>query len=92
MKRLNQSAQAQCWYEMYGPGSKIFTINRLKNRGVVMVVKDEFQSPPSPTIPYTYNDTLEGLGCCELAELVSTHTIWVRKVSMGQPKFVPSQS
>ena len=57
-----------------------------------MVLEDEFQSPPSPTIHYTYNDTLEGLGCCELHESVSTHTIWVRKVSLGQAKFVPSQS
>ena len=64
----------------------------LKSRGVVRVLEDEFQSPPSPTIHYTYNDTLEGLGCCELYELVSTHTIWVRKVRMGQAKFVPSQS
>ena len=57
-----------------------------------MVLEDEFQSPPSPTIHDTYNETLEGLGCCEMAESVSTHTIWVRKVSIGQPKFVPSQS
>ena len=65
---------------------------RLKSQGVVMVVGGEFQSPPSLTIHYTYNDTLEGLGCCELPEAVSTHTIWLRKVSMGQAKFVPSQS
>ena len=64
----------------------------LKSRGVVTFVNDEFQSPPSPTIHDTYNETLEGLGCCEMAESVSTHTIWVWKVSMGQPKFVPSQS
>ena len=53
----------------------------LKSQGVVTVVENEFQSEPSPTIHYTYNDTLEGLGCCELPETVSTHTIWVRKVS-----------
>ena len=64
----------------------------LKSRGVVTFVNDEFQSPPSPTIHDTYNDTFEGLGCYELAESVSTHTIWVRKVSIGQAKFVPSQS
>ena len=56
------------------------------------VVEDEFESPPSPTIYYTYNDTLEGLGCCELHESVSAHTIWVPKVRMGQAKLVPSQS
>ena len=53
------------------------------------VVEDEFQSPPSPNIHYTYNGILEGLGCCELPESVSTHTIWIRKVSMDQAKFVP---
>ena len=41
---------------------------------------------------YTYNDTLEGLGCCELHESVSsTDTIWVRKGSMGQANFYPNQ-
>ena len=64
----------------------------LKSRGVMTVVEYEFQSPPSQIIHYAYGDTLEGLGCCELHESVSTHTIWVRKVSMGQAKFVPSQS
>ena len=56
------------------------------------VVEDEFQSPPSPTIHYTYNDTLEGLGCCELHESVSAHTIWVPKVRMGQAKLYPLMS
>ena len=65
---------------------------QLKSWGVVMVVEGEFQSQPSPTINYTYNDTLEGLRCCELHESVSTHTIWLRKVRLGQAKFVPSQS
>ena len=40
----------------------------LKSQGVVMVVGCQFQSPPSLTIHYTYIDTLEGLGCCELPE------------------------
>ena len=57
-----------------------------------MVLEDEFQSPPSPTIYHIDNDTLEGLGCCELHESVRTLTIWVRKVRMGRAKFVPSQS
>ena len=63
---------------------------RLKSRGVVSVVEDEFQSPPSPTIHYTCNDTLEGLRYCELPESVSTHTIWVQKVGLGKAKFVPT--
>ena len=53
-----------------------------------MVVGNEFQSPPFPTVHYTFDDTLEGLRCCELPESVSTHSIWVRKVGFGQAKFV----
>ena len=55
-----------------------------------MVVGDEFQSPPFPTFHYTFNDTLEGLRSCELPESASTHLIWVRKVGLGQAKFVPA--
>ena len=55
-----------------------------------MVVGDEFQSPPFPTVHYTFDDTLEGLRCCELPESVSTHSIWVQKVGLGQVKFVPT--
>jgi len=64
---------------------------RLKSRGVVMVVGDEFQSQLCLTTQYTNGERLEGLRCCELPESVSTHTIWVRKVSMAQAKLlVPS--
>ena len=57
-----------------------------------MVVEGEFQSQPFLTINYTNGDKLEGLGCCELSESVSTHSIWVQKVSMGQAKFVPTHN
>ena len=50
---------------------------QLKSRGAVMVVDDEFKSQPCKTIHYTYNETLEGLRCCELPELVQTHSILV---------------
>ena len=63
---------------------------RLKSRGVVMVVGDEFQSQPCLTIQYTNGERLEGLRCCELPESVSTHSIWVQKVGLGQAKFVPT--
>ena len=63
---------------------------RLKSRGVVMVVEGEFQSQPFPTIQYTNGERLEGLGSCELPESVSTHSIRVRKVGLGQVKFVPT--
>ena len=57
---------------------------RLKSQGVVMVVDDEFKSQPCKTIHYTYNETLEGLRCCELPESVQTHSILVWKVGKGQ--------
>ena len=61
---------------------------------VVTILEPTHQSQPSPTIHYTYNDILEGLGCCELPKPFNTHAIWVGNVSMGmgQAKFVPSQS
>ena len=55
-----------------------------------MVMGDEFQSSLSLTIQHTNGERLEGLRCCELPESVSTHSIWVRKVSLGQAKFVPT--
>ena len=61
---------------------------RLKSQDVVTVVEDEFQSPPSPTIHYIYNDTLEGLGCWML---------WIAYISQythnlgSKSKYGPSQ-
>ena len=57
---------------------------QLKSQGVVLVVDDEFKSQPCKTIHYTYNETLEGLRCCELPESVQTHSILVWKVGKGQ--------
>ena len=56
-----------------------------------MVVEGEFQYQPCLTIHYTNGERLEVLGCCELSESVSTHSIWVRKVGLGQAKFVPTR-
>ena len=61
----------------------------LKSRGVMTVVEDEFQSPPSPTIHYTYNDILEWLGCCELPESVHSHSILVYKVEYRPSQLYP---
>ena len=40
-----------------------------------MVMDDGPKSQPCKTIHYTYNQALEGLGCCELPQLVQNHTI-----------------
>ena len=63
---------------------------QLKSRSVVTVVEDEFQSQPCKTIHYTYNDTLEGLRWCDLPDSVHRYSIWVRKVGLGQARFVPT--
>ena len=42
-----------------------------------MVMDDEPKSQPCKTIHYTYNQALEGLGCCELPQPVQNHTILV---------------
>ena len=90
------------WYEMsrsvnthtilvwnVGTMHQNFHHPRLKSRSVVTVVEDEFQSPPSPTIHHTYNDTLEGLGCCELPESVQSHLILVWKVYYRPSQLLP---
>ena len=38
------------------------------------------QSPPYPTIHYTYNEMLDGLRCCEILECIRKHTILVWNV------------
>ena len=52
-----------------------------------MVVDDEFQSQPCPTIHYTYDETLEGSSWCDFIEWVQTHSILVWQVGAGQSIF-----
>ena len=49
----------------------------VKSQGVMMVIHDGFKSQHCSTIHYTYNETLEGLGCCGLPESVHIHFILV---------------
>ena len=64
---------------------------RLKNRGVVMVVDDEFKSQPYLTIHCTNGETLKGLSWCEWPESVQTHAILVWKADKGQANFDPTR-
>ena len=57
-----------------------------------MVVGNEFHSQPCLTIQHTKGERLEGLRCSELPESVSTHSIWVGEVGLGQAKFVPTHN
>ena len=64
----------------------------LKSRSVVMVMNDELKSQPYITIHYTYNEALEGVGCCELPKSVQTYSILVWKVGKGQANFDPTRT
>ena len=52
-----------------------------------MVFHHELKSQSYLTIRYTYNEALEGLGCCDLPEPVQTHTILAKKVDKCKANF-----
>ena len=58
----------------------------LKSWGVAMVRPEGFQSQPCTTIHHTYNETLEGLRCCELPKSVQSHSMVAWKL-----EYMPSQ-
>ena len=62
----------------------------LKSWGVAMVRHEGFQSQPCTTIHYTYNETLEGLRCCELPESVQNHSMLASKVECSQANCNPN--
>ena len=80
MNPLNQSKGTQSWCERWNSGQAIFNpIHDLKH--VVMTVLEPIcQSQPSPTIHYTYNETLERSSCCKILEAIQTHSILVWNV------------
>ena len=79
MNPLNQSKGTQSWCEWWNSGQAIFNPNPnhdLKH-DVVTVLEPICQSQPSSTIHYTYDETLEGLRCCETLESIQTYPILV---------------
>ena len=44
---------------------------------VVTIIEHIYQSQPSPTIQYTYDETLEGLRCCDIHKSIKTYSILV---------------
>ena len=44
---------------------------------VVTIIEHIYQSQPSQTVHYTYDETLEGLRCCETLESIQTCSILV---------------
>ena len=47
---------------------------------VVTIIEHIYQSQCSQTIHYTYDETLEGLRCCEILDSIKTCSILVRSV------------
>ena len=85
-----KSKHTQSWYKVWGTGTKFVPTIWLKSQGEMMVIYNEFQSWPCPTVYHTYNETLEGSSCCKINESGQTHSILVWQVRMGQAKFVPT--
>ena len=57
----------------------------------VTILEPPQQSQPSPTIHYTYNETLEGSRCCEILESIQTYSIlvWWNVVASYQNRHHP---
>ena len=89
----NERLDGLSWYEMAESGCThpilvwnvgAWSLNchhpRLKSRGVVTVIPDEFKSQPCTTIHHNHIETLEWLGFYELPGLVQSHSILVWNV------------
>ena len=73
----NQSQLTQSWCEKQTRVKPTLTPPVTEKHFVVTILKPIYQSQHSLTIHYTYNETLEGLRCCELLESIQTYSILV---------------
>ena len=76
----NQSKHTESWGEKWRRAKPTLTPPVTEKHVVVTILEPTQQSPPYPTIHYTYNEMLEGLRCCEIVESIRKHTILVWKV------------
>ena len=76
----NQSKLTESWCQKWNAGKPTLTPPVTEKHVVVTIIEHIYQSPPSPTIHYTYNEKLEGLRCCEIFESIRNHTILVSNV------------
>ena len=86
----NEYKLTQSWGEKGTRAKPTLTPPVTEKHVVVTILEPTQQSPPSPTIHYTYNKILEGLKCCEMTESVCTHSMLVWKDGGLLPKFSPS--
>ena len=76
----NQSKLTQSWCESQTRAKPTLTPPVTEKHVVVTIMEPIYQSQHSLTIHYTYNETLEGLRCCELLESIQTYSILVWNV------------
>ena len=85
----NESKLTQSWGEKWTRAKPTLTPPVTEKHVVVTILEPTQQSPPSPTIHYTFKEKLEGLRCCENLESIQKHTILVWKVGYCEPNLFP---
>ena len=73
----NLSKLTQSWCDKWTRAKPTMTPPMTEKHIVVTILEPIYQSQPSPTIHYTYNEKLEGLRCCDILESIRNHTISV---------------
>ena len=76
----NQSKHTESLGEKWRTAKQTLTPPVTGKHVVVTTLEPTQQSPPHPTIHYTFNEMLEGLRCCEILESIRKHTILVWNV------------
>ena len=66
MNCLNQSKLTESWGEKWRRAKPTLTPPVAEKHVVVTNLEPKYQSQPSHTIHYTYNEKLKGLRCCDI--------------------------
>ena len=74
MNDLNQSKVIHSWCEkwVWANQNLIVSAGMTQTHVVLTILEPKYQSQPSPTIDYTYYETLEGLRCCGNLQTVNS--------------------
>ena len=73
----NQSKLTQTWCKKWTRAKPTLTPPVTGKHVALTIIEHIYQSQPSSTIHYTYDETLEGLRCCETLESIQTYPILV---------------
>ena len=77
---LNQSKLTKSWCEKWPRANANFDPLLTEKHVEATILEPICQSPPSPTIHYTYNEKLEGLRCCDIQWWIQKYSILVWNV------------